>query len=438
MTITTPSIEPSIRKPGVFSVLSIPEFRWLFVGNVAFFFAMQGQILTRSILAWDLTGSAQSLAYINLVVAIPMMFASMIGGAITDRVERRQLVIVGQCLITGNEIFILILLLLGQLEFWHLLCTAFIAGCAFPFIMPARMAITINVVGHERIQSAMAISGGAMNLSRVAGPAMAGIIIAQFSIVAAYIVSTLLYGAAVICMLFVKRNIAIQPEGGKQPLLADIVYGFQYIKVNKPVMVCLLFGLVPMFLAMPFQSLLVMLVEQSWQTGETGIGILMGAGGVGGVLGSIWIARRGDKSERLQLMCVTVIGFAVLLGVFTQTSIFYLALLPLALANLCASAFQTVNNATVQILVDDSVRGRMSSFMMMSFGLTPLGVFPMAIAADYFGAANAILGACIALVVVTAAFIGLSKTLREIDSTVEIAMEKVRTKPAHGQPTDQH
>ena len=398
---------------------------------------MQGQILTRSILAWDLTGSAQSLAYINLVVAVPMMFASMIGGAITDRVERRQLVIIGQCLITGNEIFILCLLLLGQLEFWHLLCTAFIAGCAFPFIMPARMAITINVVGHERIQSAMAISGGAMNLSRVAGPAMAGLIIAQFSVVAAYIVSTLLYGAAVICMLFVKRNIAIQPEGGKQPLLADIVYGFQYIKVNKPVMVCLLFGLVPMFLAMPFQSLLVMLVEQSWQTGETGIGILMGAGGVGGVLGSIWIARRGDKSERLQLMCVTVISFAVLLGVFTQTSIFYLALLPLVLANLCASAFQTVNNATVQILVDDSVRGRMSSFMMMSFGLTPLGVFPMAIAADYFGAANAILGACIALVVVTAAFIGLSKTLREIDSTVEIAMEKVRTKPAQGQPTDQ-
>jgi predicted MFS family arabinose efflux permease len=429
LTITTPSIEPSIRKPGVFSVLSIPEFRWLFVGNVAFFFAMQGQILTRSILAWDLTGSAQSLAYINLVVAVPMMFASMIGGAITDRVERRQLVIIGQCLITGNEIFILILLMLGQLEFWHLLCTAFIAGCAFPFIMPARMAITINVVGHERIQSAMAISGGAMNLSRVAGPAMAGLIIAQFSVVAAYIVSTLLYGAAVICMLFVKRNIAIQPEGGKQPLLADIVYGFQYIKANKPVMVCLLFGLVPMFLAMPFQSLLVMLVEQSWQTGETGIGILMGAGGVGGVLGSIWIARRGDKSERLQLMCVTVISFAVLLGVFTQTSIFYLALLPLALANLCASAFQTVNNATVQILVDDSVRGRMSSFMMMSFGLTPLGVFPMAIAADYFGAANAILGACIALVVVTAAFIGLSKTLRSIDSTVEIAMGKVRTNP---------
>lgn len=418
-----------MHRSGALSVLSIPEFRWLFFGNVGFFFAMQGQILTRTILAWDLTGSAQSLAYINLVVAVPMIFASMIGGAITDRVERRQLIIIGQCLITCNEIFILGLLVLGQLEFWHLLCTAFVAGCAFPFIMPARMAITVNVVGPTRIQSAMAVSSGAMNLSRVAGPAMMGIIISQYSVVAAYIVSSLLYASAVFCMLFVKRNTAPQPEGGQKPLLADIIYGFQYIKRNKPVQVCLLFGLVPMFLAMPFQSLLVMLVEQNWQVGESGLGILMGAGGVGGVLGAIWIARRGDKTERLRLMVLTAIGFALFLAVFTQTGNFYFALLPLILANLCASAFQTVNNATIQILVDDNVRGRMSSFMMMSFGLTPLGVFPMAIAADHFGAANAILGACVALVLVTAAFVGVSKSLRAIDGTVGVAMDRASLKP---------
>ena len=420
------------RKPSGFDVLSIPQFRWLFVGNVAFFFAMQGQMLTRTILAWDLTGLAQSLAYINLVVALPMIFASMIGGAVTDRVERRQLIIVGQCLITCNEIFILTMLLLGQLEFWHLLCTAFVAGCAFPFIMPARMAITVNVVGPDRIQSAMAVSGGAMNLSRVVGPAMMGVIISEFSVIAAYVVSTILYASAVFCMFFVKRNKAVQPDGGKKPLLADIIYGFQYVSLNKPVLVCVRFGLVPMFLAMPFQNLLVMLVEQTWQVGESGLGILMGAGGVGGVLGSIWIARRGDRSERLRLMVVTVIGFALFLAVFTQTSVFYLALLPLVLANLCASAFQTVNNATIQILVDDSVRGRMSSFMMMSFGLTPLGVFPMAVAADHIGAANAILGACVALMIITVAFVGLSRTLRAIDSTVRVSMDREHKEPLAG------
>jgi predicted MFS family arabinose efflux permease len=318
------------------------------------------------------------------------------------------------------------------LEFWHLLCTAFVAGCAFPFIMPARMAITVNVVGPDRIQSAMAVSGGAMNLSRVVGPAMMGVIISEFSVIAAYVVSTILYASAVFCMFFVKRNKAVQPDGGKKPLLADIIYGFQYVSLNKPVLVCLMFGLVPMFLAMPFQNLLVMLVEQTWQVGESGLGILMGAGGVGGVLGSIWIARRGDRSERLRLMVVTVIGFALFLAVFTQTSVFYLALLPLVLANLCASAFQTVNNATIQILVDDSVRGRMSSFMMMSFGLTPLGVFPMAVAADHIGAANAILGACVALMIITVAFVGLSRTLRTIDNTVRVSMDREHKEPLAG------
>ena len=143
---------------GVFHVFSIKQFRWLFFGNASFFLAMQGQMLTRSLLAWDLTESATSLAYINLVVAVPMIFASMIGGAITDRVERRKLIIVGQGLIAFNEVFILILLSLGYLEFWHMLCTAFIAGCAFPFIMPARMALTATVVGADKLQSAMAYS----------------------------------------------------------------------------------------------------------------------------------------------------------------------------------------------------------------------------------------------------------------------------------------
>ena len=83
-------------------MFSIAQFRWLFLGNATFFLAMNGQMLTRTLLAWDLTGSATSLAYINLVVAIPMIFASIVGGAITDRVERRQLVLIGQSLIVAN------------------------------------------------------------------------------------------------------------------------------------------------------------------------------------------------------------------------------------------------------------------------------------------------------------------------------------------------
>jgi MFS family permease len=410
--------ETQAAKSGAFAVFSIAQFRWLFLGNATFFIAMNGQMLTRTLLAWDLTGSATSLAYINLVVAIPMIFASVVGGAVTDRVERRQLVLAGQSLIVANEIFILTLMLMGKLEFWHLLCTAFVAGCAFPFIMPARMAITATVVGPDKLQSAMAYTGSIMNLARVFGPAVMGVVVAQLDYQGAYMLSIVLYSSAVLCMFGVSRSRSGSDSDEKKGLFDDIGQGFSYIRHNRPVLLCLLFGLVPMFLAMPFQSILVMLAEQAWGVGESGMGTLMAVGGVGGLLGSIWIIKRGDSPRRLKLMMWSTVAFGVFLAIFVETPSFTLALLPLLLANMCMSASQTVNNAAIQLLVDDSVRGRMSSFMMLSYALTPIGVFPMAIAADRIGAANAILAACVILVVVVAAFYAFSKTLRALDANV--------------------
>ncbi|MEC7080133.1 MAG: MFS transporter [Pseudomonadota bacterium] len=420
--MNTSESAPESKKPAALDVFAVTQFRWLFFGNVAFFFAMQGQMLTRTLLAWELTGEATSLAYINLVVAFPLIFASVLGGAITDRVERRQLVIFGQTLITANEVFILILLLLGKLEFWHMLCTAFVAGCAFPFIMPARMAITMKVVGSQRLQSAMGFQSGAMNLNRILGPAVMGLIVAQFSYEAAYYLSTALYSLAIVCMFGVDRSRSDESGAKKKPLLEDIALGFSYIRANRPVLICLLFGLLPMFLAMPFQNILVMLAEQAWNVSESGVGTMMATGGAGGVVGALWVVKRGDNAGRMKMMLGSTIAFGVCLAIFVLTPVFTIALFPLLAANVFANASQTVNNAAIQLLVEDRMRGRMSSFMMLSFGLTPIGVFPMAVVADKFGAVSAILGASALLIAITIVFFLLSKTLRALDRSIDGVM----------------
>lgn len=389
---------------------------------------MNGQMLTRSILAWDLVGEATALAYVNLAVAVPMLFASLLGGAITDRIERRQIVIIGQSLLVVNELFVLTLLLLGKIQFWHLMCMGFVAGCALPFIMPARMAITASVVGRHRMQSAMAFASGAMNLSRVAGPAVMGIVIARYSIAAAYALASVLYLIAIACMFGVKTSRSSIVPMQKKALTTDIVQGLVYVKNNRPLLMCVVFGLLPMLLAMPFQNLLVMLTEQAWQKGESAVGTLIAVGGVGGAIGSLWIVRRGSTPHRLIFMVVSTLVFAVALGMFAQTSNYYIAMLPLLIANICVSSAQTVNSASVQILTDDDMRGRISSLMMMSFGLMPIGVFPMAIAADRFGAANSITGACVVLVILVCLFYMLSSTFRDLDRKVS---EKLATVPAH-------
>ena len=148
--------------------------------------------------------------------------------------------------------------------------------------------------------------------------------------------------------------------------------------------------------------------------------------GLGGMLGAVWIAQRGDRAGRLNLMIGSTFAFGIFLAFFTQTENFYMALLPLLMANVCASASLTVNNATIQLLVDDSVRGRMSSFMMLSFGLTPIGVFPLAIAADNFGAANSILAATILLMVTVIVFYLASKTLRNLDHSINNKLSEAR------------
>lgn len=406
----------SLRICTLFSALSEKQFRWLLTGNIAFFMAMQGQILTRSVLAWELTHQEVSLAYINIAFALPILLFSLIGGAVTDRVERRSLVMAGQAIIICNEALILALLLMDALAFWHMLLVAALSGLVFPFLMPARTAIVYNVVGQSRLGNALALSAGVVNISRVIGPAMMGLLIDLGSIAAAYAVSVVLSALALLCLFGLQRTPVNTVN--RQALLTDALDGLRYLLQHKHLRLCLLIGFLPMFLAMPFQNLLVVFVDQVWHTGERGLGLMMGAAGLGGVLGSLWVASRGENTRRTSWMLSLALAFPILIFCFSWQSSFLVGLVILLLANVCISASQTLNNTTAQLLVDDQVRGRLSSFMMLSFGVTPLGVMPLALLANHVGIQAAIATAATVLAVALLCFIVFSPALRQLDATV--------------------
>lgn len=404
------------------SLVNLP-FRWLLFSNVTFFLALQGQLLTRTFLAWDLTHQETALAMVNLAAAIPMLFSSMIGGAISDRAERRWLISLGQTVLLVNECFILLMILTDQLAFWHMLVSAFVSGSAFPFIMPARTAMVFDLVGPKLLGNAIALSSAGINLCRVLGPALMGFSLDFFGAASTYMLAIALYGIALLSVIFgVPKS---HPKVGEaKALFADITQGFRYIAARRDVLSCLLFGLVPMFLAMPVQNLFVVFSDETWELGERGLGMLMASAGFGGVIGSLWIARRGDNPHRTLTMVVTTLSYAGFLIAFSQSPHFHIALIFLVIANACASASQTLNNTAMQLLVDDSVRGRMSSLMLMSYALTPLGVIPLAFAAQIIGAPMAVTGGCTLLIVVAISFYLFSPTLRNLDQHVEQRLER--------------
>lgn len=398
------------------AAMRLPQFRWLFAGNLAFFFVVQGQMVTRIFLAWDLTHKESSLALVSLAVAVPMLLASVISGAVVDRFDRRRLIVLGQILLLLNEVFILVLLLLDALQFWHLLCVSFVAGCAFPFIMPARMAITFDIVGAKFFGNAMALSNGVINLSRVGGPAVMGIMLDLFGASAAYMLGVALHILALLCMFAIQPGQA-RPSTDKA-LLADVAEGFSYVYKHKAILICVCFGLLPMVLAMPVQNLYVVFSDEVWQVGERGFGLMVAASGVGGVIGSMWVAGRGDRPNSLRVMVASVLVFCVMLILFSLSPIFLLALIALVIANIFVSAAQTINNTVTLLLADASMKGRVSGLMGMSFGLTPLGVIPLAYGAELFGVAAAVATACVILMILVTVFYFSSATLRNMDRYV--------------------
>ena len=408
--------------------LELHQFRWILGSNMAFFFAMNGQFLVRSVLAYKLTDSAFALGLVNLAVALPMLIISPFGGVVADRVEKRRLIMIGQALLLLNEVLVFVLLVTGYLAFWHLCVAAFAMGCLFPFIMPARQSIVVSIVGRKGLANAMALQMGGMNAARVVAPVTAGLVIAFVGVRWMYAVAVLLYLIALSAMSRVDRS-PPSPRLQKKSVLGDLMDGVRYVRGDPPVRVLLLLSMVPIIFAMPFQMLLVVFSTDVWHRGTTGLGLLQAAAGLGGIMGSAFVAMRGDSPRKLRMMMVSLLAFGGTLFLFALSPWFLLALPLVLLADVFASTFNTILGTAIQVLIPDEVRGRVNSLMMMTFGLTPLGTLPVAAAAQAWGAPAAVAGATVLMTAISLAFFFLSPALRGIDETSRDALRREIAEP---------
>ncbi len=384
---------------------------------------MSGQGIVRPWLAFQLTDSALALGVVSAAVALPMLFLAPFGGVLADRMERRRLIMTAQTLVITSEVITLVLLVTDQLQFWHLVMTAGMMGCAFPLIMPARQAIVVNIVGKRGLGAAVALNMAGVNVTRVVGPAVTGFLIPVIEVKGVFLMNLSLYMIALFVMTRVLR-VPPPADAKSQSIANNLGEGFRYVWSNRLILILLVYGLVPMFLAMTFQALLVIFAEDVWQTGSSGLGILNAAAGIGAVAGSVYVASRGVGAGRLRLMMISVIAFGTLLAAFAGSPWFLPAVGLIFLANVFASIFGTLNNTAIQLLIPDSVRGRISSFLMMSFSLPLLGTLPVAAAAERLGAPMAVGIASILAVVAAVAFYLSSQKLRELDMRVQHAVSQ--------------
>ena len=404
--------------------LSINQFRRVFLSNFVFFMAMGGQSIVRPWLAFQLTDSALALGLVSAAIAVPMLVLAPLGGVLADRIGRRNLILISRSSAMLSESVILGLLLADRLEFWHLLVSAGLMGCTFPLSMPARQAIVMNIVGRRSLGGAVALNMAGTNVTRVVGPALAGFLIPMIAVEGVYMMNLGLYGLAMLAMTRVAK-VRPPPEARASSMIASMLAGFKYVRSNKLVLIMLIYGLVPMFLAMPVQTLLVVFSEEVWLKGSQGLGILHAASGIGAVVGSIYVATRSPEAGRIRMMMTSVILYGCLLVTFAGTPWFLPAVALIFFGNIAASIFGTLNNTAIQLLIPDHVRGRISSFLMMSFSLPLLGTLPVSAAAERFGAPMAVGVSSILAVSAAVIFYLASRQLRGLDLHIQRAMSQV-------------
>ena len=404
--------------------LRYQQFRWLYISNIAFMFAMMAMFLVRSVLAYDLTDNdAFALGKVNFVVAIPMLLVSPLGGAIADRLDRRKLILFVQTAVLIDEGLVYGLLVTDQLSFTYLLVLTGVLGALFPFMMPARQAIIANVVGRGGLGNAMALQMGGMNVTRITGPVAAGLLVSLIGIAHTWAIALVLYGIGLAAMFRVHPSYPDEVEE-RRTVFGDMADGFRYVWRHPPVRVLLLFGLVPTLLAMPFQTLLVVFAIDVWEEGEFGLGLLNAAAGIGGLAGAVWVAWGGESHRRLRLMMASILAFGATLVLFSYSPIMWVALPVILLADIFVTIFMVLNNTAIQVLIPDYVRGRVMSLLMMSFGLTPLATLPISWLAERYNAPIVVALSSGLMMVLAVVFFALSPALRRIDTSTREAEEE--------------
>ena len=394
-----------------FSALKERDYAWYFAGNLAFFMGMQMNLVVRGFLAFELVGTAAALGYISVAVALPLLITAPLGGVLADRVSKRTLLAVMQSLAAAANVVVAVLLLTDQIAFWHLLVVGVFTGTFFSVIMPTRQALAPQLVPQHKLMNAVTLQMGSMNLTRVVGPALGGVLIGPLGIGWVYLLMSGLFLTAVLTGLRLPVHGMVSVRHSAR-FREDLTAGFRFVWRSPVVRMLILTAMLMPLFGFPVQQILPVFVEDVYDRGPGALGVLASAAGVGGLIGALIAANLDNVRAKGRVMLVSALIMVAGFLAFATTKDYWVAAVLLAAGGIGSVLFTTVNNSVIQATIPEEYRARVMSFLMMSFGLMPLGVLPVTFAADAVGAQWAVAGSMLALLAMVLLVFSWSRLLR--------------------------
>ena len=414
-----------------------PAFRAFWFGMVASVSGFQILRFGQFWLIFEITGSPLALGYVGLANGVPAILLNLVGGVAADRLDQRRLIMVAQATIAVLIFGLATLTLLDLVRVWHLLAMAFLAGAIEAFDQPARRALFPHLIERKDMMSAVAMNSAVWPGTLIMAPAVAGIIIAIFDTATAFYVSGV--GFLVMAVVVYFLPVPHVSGGSRTSSFQDLKEGLSFVTRNSIFSCLIVLTFFNSFFGMAYIPLMPIFAVDILKVGADGQGWLMGVGGVGSLITSIWFAGRGANVSKTLL----IIGGGILSGAsvvaFALTSLwvgsFALAMVLMFVIGVFNTMQNTALQASMQILVPDHIRGRVMGLYGMTYNIRPLGGMQAGALAGLITAPFAIAVGGLAVVVFVVGAALTNRDLRRLTGIVRESESALRSGEPGRRPT---
>jgi MFS family permease len=346
-------------------------------------------VVVMGLLVLELTDSAFQVALLFVFRWVPMLAFALISGMVADRANRWAIMMVSRMVAVTTTGAVLVLVLADAVEPWHVFIASFFLGGLFVLEFPSRRSLIYDLVGSDRIVSAMSLETINSTLGRFMGPFLAGLLIELTDFSGTYIVLMVVYIVAFVLILVMK---------GRGPVRAPSPYafwntvsrGFKYSLNNSVIRSVLLITLIMNAMAFSVESLFPVVAKNHLGVGPGLTGILISAQAIGSLAAASVIASLAVVRYHGRIFALGLVLQLISLLFFALSPWYPVSFLMLMLAGLGAAGYSTMQSTIILISSEPEMRGTALGMLGQCIGVAAVGGLAVGVVANYFSAQAAV------------------------------------------------
>ena len=368
------------------------NYRLYFGGQAISLIGTWIQNIALSWLVYRLTNSAFILGVVGFASQIPNLLAAPFAGVLVDRWNRYRTLMATQTMAMIQALILAALVLTGKISVWHIIGLGLFLGIINSFDITVRQSFVFNLIEKkEDLGSAISLSTAMINLARMIGPSLAGLLIAAVGEGTCFLINGISYLAVIAALL--AMNVEFPAVKKKyRPILAELREGFAYVFKSVPMRSIILLQASVCLAGWPATVLMPVFAKEVLHGGPHTLGFLTGFSGTGALLGTLYLASRKDTHSIFRLIPLSAGVFGTALIAFSLSRIPLLSMFLLLFTGFGIFVQMAAGNTVLQTIIDDDKRGRVMSIYNMAYmGTIPFGSLLGGTLADRIGAPNTLL-----------------------------------------------